>query len=56
MLIEAKSVNEQLTKHDSQLFRYFGTTTSKFGILTNGKEYKFLPIWKNPTKWTSLHF
>ncbi|MET1240890.1 endonuclease, partial [Enterococcus faecalis] len=25
MLIEAKSVNEQLTKHDSQLFRYFGT-------------------------------
>lgn len=41
MLVEAKSINEQLTKHDSQLFRYFGTTTSKFGILTNGEEYKF---------------
>ena len=41
ILIEAKSINEQLTKHDSQLFRYFGTTTSKFGILTNGEEYKF---------------
>lgn len=41
ILIEAKSINEKLTKHDSQLFRYFGTTESKFGILTNGQEYKF---------------
>ncbi|EIB6790495.1 type I restriction enzyme HsdR N-terminal domain-containing protein, partial [Enterococcus faecalis] len=50
MLIEAKSVNEQLTKHDSQLFRYFGTTTSKFGILTNGKEYKFFTDLEEPNK------
>ncbi|MGI8384330.1 type I restriction endonuclease [Robertmurraya sp. P23] len=41
ILIEAKSVNEQLGKHDSQLFRYFGTTKAKFAILTNGIEYKF---------------
>jgi predicted type IV restriction endonuclease len=41
ILIEAKSVNEMLTKHDSQLFRYFGTTKAKFAILTNGIEYKF---------------
>ncbi|MCC3358195.1 type I restriction endonuclease [Bacillus sp. REN16] len=41
ILIEAKSVNEHLTKHDSQLFRYFGTTKAKFAILTNGIEYKF---------------
>ncbi|EDL65353.1 type I restriction endonuclease [Bacillus sp. SG-1] len=41
ILIEAKSVNEVLTKHDSQLFRYFGTTKAKFAILTNGVEYKF---------------
>lgn len=41
ILIEAKSVNEQLEKHDSQLFRYFGTTKAKFAILTNGIEYKF---------------
>jgi predicted type IV restriction endonuclease len=41
ILIEAKSVNEVLTKHDSQLFRYFGTTKAKFAILTNGIEYKF---------------
>ncbi|MDR4886323.1 type I restriction endonuclease [Fredinandcohnia sp. QZ13] len=41
ILIEAKSINEQLAKHDSQLFRYFGTTKAKFAILTNGIEYKF---------------
>lgn len=41
ILIEAKSVNENLQKHDSQLFRYFGTTTAKIAILTNGVTYKF---------------
>ncbi len=41
ILIEAKSVNDKLTKHGSQLFRYFSTTSAKFGILTNGIIYKF---------------
>ncbi|AYC30478.1 type I restriction endonuclease [Paenisporosarcina cavernae] len=41
ILIEAKSISEHLHKHDSQLFRYFGTTTAKFGILTNGIIYRF---------------
>ncbi len=41
ILIEAKSCKEKLDKHDSQLFRYFGTSTAKFGILTNGIVYKF---------------
>lgn len=41
ILIECKSCSENLTKHSSQLFRYFGTTTAKFGILTNGIIYKF---------------
>ncbi|CBH21683.1 hypothetical protein SAMN02745120_0638 [Acetoanaerobium noterae] len=41
LLIEAKSVNDILTKHDSQLFRYFGTTKAKFAILTNGIIYRF---------------
>nr|WP_318245412.1 type I restriction endonuclease [Psychrobacillus faecigallinarum] len=41
ILIECKGITQTLTKHDSQLFRYFGTTTSKFSILTNGIEYKF---------------
>lgn len=41
ILIEAKPITDDLKKHDSQLFRYFGTTSAKFAILTNGKEYKF---------------
>ena len=41
ILIEAKWCGEPLDKHDSQLFRYFGTTYAKFGILTNGLIYKF---------------
>lgn len=41
ILIEAKSVNDDLTKHDAQLFRYFTSTDAKFAILTNGIIYKF---------------
>ncbi|GHI00071.1 type I restriction endonuclease [Neobacillus kokaensis] len=41
ILIEAKSINEKLQNHDSQLFRYFGTTPAKFAILTNGILYRF---------------
>ena len=41
ILIEAKAVTEKLTKHDSQLFRYFGTSKAKFAILTNGIIYRF---------------
>lgn len=41
ILIECKSCTESLDKHSSQLFRYFGTTQAKFGILTNGLIYKF---------------
>jgi hypothetical protein len=41
ILIEAKWCGEPLDKHDSQLFRYFGTTPAKFAILTNGIIYRF---------------
>lgn len=41
ILIEAKWCGENLDKHGSQLFRYFSTTTAKFGILTNGIIYRF---------------
>ena len=41
ILIECKAISEQLDKHASQLFRYFGTSEAKFGILTNGIIYKF---------------
>ena len=41
ILIECKWCGESLTKHDSQLFRYFATCPAKFAILTNGLRYKF---------------
>lgn len=41
MLIECKHWSADLDPHDSQLFRYFHTTASKFGILTNGIMYRF---------------
>ena len=50
ILIEAKWCGEPLEKHDSQLFRYFGTTTAKFGILTNGIVYKFYTDLDEPNK------
>ncbi len=56
ILIEAKSVNEVLTKHDSQLFRYFGTTTAKFAILTNGLIYRFYTDLDEPNKMDAFPF
>lgn len=56
ILIECKSCTETLDKHSSQLFRYFGTSPAKFGILTNGIVYKFIQTWMNQIKWTYLHF
>ena len=41
ILIEAKSCNDSLDKHGSQLFRYFNSTKAKFGVLTNGIIYRF---------------
>jgi predicted type IV restriction endonuclease len=41
LLIECKWCNADLTAHDSQLFRYFSTTKTRFAILTNGVHYKF---------------
>lgn len=41
ILVEAKPCDEQLDKHGAQLFRYFNTTTARFGILTNGIIYRF---------------
>lgn len=50
ILIEAKSINEPLEKHDSQLFKYFGASNAKFGILTNGIQYKFYTDLEEPNK------
>lgn len=50
ILIEAKDCNQKLDKHGSQLFRYFGTTEAKFGILTNGISYQFFTDLEEPNK------
>ena len=41
ILIECKWCGSNLDQHSSQLFRYFGTSSAKFGILTNGIIYRF---------------
>ncbi len=56
VLIEAKWIGEPLNKHDSQLFRYFGTTSAKFGILTNGLIYRFYTDLEEPNKMDSVPF
>ena len=56
ILVECKSISENLGKHDSQLFRYFGTTSAKFAILTNGVEYRFYTDLDNPNKMDEAPF
>lgn len=56
ILIEAKSINENLSKHDSQLFRYFSTTSARIGILTNGIIYKFYTDLEEVNKMDSTPF
>jgi predicted type IV restriction endonuclease len=41
LLIECKHHQEKLDPHNSQLFRYYHTTKAKFGLLTNGLQYRF---------------
>ncbi|HML35935.1 MAG TPA: type I restriction endonuclease [Bacillota bacterium] len=56
ILIECKPCFENLDKHDSQLFRYFGTTASKFAILTNGIIYRFFTDLEDKNKMDSTPF
>ena len=41
IIIECKNWKEKLNAHNSQLFRYFHTTKTRFALLTNGIEYRF---------------
>ena len=50
ILVECKSISENLDRHDSQLFRYFGTTTAKSAILTYGLTYRFYTDLDSPNK------
>lgn len=56
ILIEAKNIQENLDRHDSQLFRYFGTTSAKFAILTNGIIYRFYTDLEEPNKMDETPF
>lgn len=56
IIIEAKSINRSLDKHDSQLFRYFSTTPAKFAILTNGLRYRFYTDLEDQNKMDVIPF
>lgn len=50
ILIECKHWNQDLTLHDNQLLRYFHVSKAKFGLLTNGINYKFYTDLIEPNK------
>ncbi len=56
ILIEVKTHTENLDNHDKQLERYFTVTESRFGILTNGIEYRFYSDLDKPNKMDSKPF
>lgn len=41
LLIECKHCNQNLNLHDTQLQKYFVASNARFGVLTNGIEYRF---------------
>jgi len=41
LIVECKNWKESLDNHNSQLFRYFHTTKTRFALLTNGIQYRF---------------
>lgn len=41
ILIECKHWEQDLSLHDNQLLRYFNVSKAKFGVLTNGIQYRF---------------
>lgn len=41
ILIEAKHCKQNLNLHDTQLQKYFVASNARFGVLTNGIEYRF---------------
>lgn len=41
LIVECKNWEENLDNHNSQLFRYFHATKTRFALLTNGIQYRF---------------
>lgn len=50
ILIECKHWSKNLDLHDGQLLRYFHVSKAKFGMLTNGIEYRFYSDLVEPNK------
>lgn len=51
MLFECKKAGGDLNiNHAGQLFRYFHVTEARFGVLTNGLEYRFFTDLEQPNK------
>lgn len=56
VLVECKHYKEKLDPHNSQLFRYFHTTEAKFGLLTNGINFRFYTDLVTPNKMDEMPF
>lgn len=57
LLIECKALGADLsTQHMDQLHRYFHTTEARFGIITNGTEYRFYSDIKETNKMDTKPF
>lgn len=57
ILIECKRVSGELTlEHASQLYRYFGVTTARVAILTNGRVFNFYTDLDAPNKMDAKPF
>jgi predicted type IV restriction endonuclease len=50
LIIECKCWKEDLNVHNSQLFRYFHVTKTRFSLLTNGIDYRFYSDLEAPNK------
>lgn len=48
LLIECKHWNQNLNLHDTQLQKYFVASNARFGVLSNGIEYRFYTDLEKP--------
>lgn len=56
ILIECKHWAQDLSLHDNQLLRYFGVSTAKFGVLTNGIIWRFYTDLEKPNQMDTVPF
>ncbi len=56
LIIECKHWQVNLDAHNSQLFRYFHTTKTRFALLTNGIQYRFYTDLDHTNKMDSKPF